>query len=307
MLIDKQKAAREMAIGSSDAPIVAGVSAYSSPLELYYKLHGELPRYDDNETWEQKAGSKFEPVIAEIVAEELGLKIRRCPTRKHPKYEFMAASLDFEVVNNPKGPGILEIKRRSGARFDTLPDDIHLQVVHQMAVTNRDWAKVAVLFGWGKPVVFDVERDKEIEEYLIQLEARFMVRVQQGDPPTEAWTPETVDLLKRLYPRDSGKVIELPDTVALDCEQFLQSKADLKANEAHKAQLEGHLKSLLGDASGAKLPGYSISWKSTKSTKRLDLDRLKAEHAELIEQYMVDQPGHRVFRVTPTKELTCKK
>ena len=57
MLTDKQKEAREQAIGSSDAPVVAGVSTYCSPLELYYKLHGELPRYDDNETWEQKAGS----------------------------------------------------------------------------------------------------------------------------------------------------------------------------------------------------------------------------------------------------------
>ncbi|MBV6497638.1 MAG: hypothetical protein JFAIHJKO_02788 [Pyrinomonadaceae bacterium] len=306
MLTDKQKEARDNAIGSSDAPIVAGISTYCSPLELYYKLKGDLPRYDDNETWEQKAGSKFEPVIAEIVAEDLGLKIRRCPTRKHPKYDFMAASLDFEIVNNPKGPGILEIKRRSGARFDTLPDDIALQVAHQMAVTNREWGKVAVLFSWGKPVVFDVERDKEIEEYLIELEARFMMRVKAGDPPTETWTPETVDLLKKLYPRDSGKVIELPEEVALDCSQFLQSKADLKANKEQKARFEGHLKSLMGDASAAKVPGYSISWKTTKSTKRLDLDRLKAEHAELIEQYMVDQPGHRVFRVTPTKEITCK-
>ena len=114
MLSDKQKEAREKALGSSDAPIVAGISKYSSPLELYYKLHGELPRYDDNETWEQKAGSKFEPVIAEIVAEELGLKIRRAPTRTHAKHPWMVANLDFEIVNNPAGPGVLEIKRRYG-------------------------------------------------------------------------------------------------------------------------------------------------------------------------------------------------
>jgi len=308
MLTEKQKEAREQAIGSSDAPVVAGVSTYCSPLELYYKLHGELPRYDDNETWEQKAGSKFEPVIAEIVAEELGLKIRRCPTRKHPKYDFMAASLDYEIISNPKGPGILEIKRRSGARFDTLPDDIALQVAHQMAVTNRDWGKVAVLFGWGKPVVFDVERDREVEEYLIQLEARFMVRVKAGDPPTETWTPETVDLLKKLYPRDSGQEITLDHPELVQAAQhFLEARVALAACEAQKAEYEGKLKSAIGGASKAIVPGFgAISWKTTKSTKRLDLDRLKAEHAELIEQYMVDQPGHRVFRVIQSKEITCK-
>ncbi len=306
MLSDKQKAARELAIGSSDAPTVAGVSSYSSPLELYYKLTGELPRYDDNETWEQKAGSKFEPVIAEIVAEELDLKIRRAPTRQHPKYPFMVANLDFEIVNNSKGPGILEIKRRSGARFDTLPDDIHLQVAHQMAVTNRDWAKVAVLFGWGKPVVFDVERDMEMEEYLIELEARFMVRVQKGDPPTEAWTPETVDLLKRLYPRDSGVSIELGDEGQRYIEGYCQSKIDIEAAENRKAEYEGWLKEKIASASLATAPGWKLSWKSTKDGKKFDLDRFKAEHPDLYAQYEVTKPGHRVFRVTPTKEIACK-
>lgn len=308
MLTDKQKEAREQAIGSSDAPVVAGVSTYCSPLELYYKLHGELPRYDDNETWEQKAGSKFEPVIAEIVAEELGLKIRRCPTRKHPKYDFMAASLDYEIISNPKGPGILEIKRRSGARFDTLPDDIALQVAHQMAVTNRDWGKVAVLFGWGKPVVFDVERDREVEEYLIQLEARFMVRVKAGDPPTETWTPETVDLLKRLYPRDSGKVIELPSEEAVKMvNTFLYYKEQIKVLEGLKADHEGWIKEQIAGASGAKLPGYSISWKTTKDGKTFDEAAFALAHPDLYAQFQKPKPGHRVFRVTPTKEITCKK
>ncbi len=309
MLTDKQKEAREQAIGSSDAPVVAGVSTYCSPLELYYKLHGELPRYDDNETWEQKAGSKFEPVIAEIVAEELGLKIRRCPTRKHPKYDFMAASLDYEIISNPKGPGILEIKRRSGARFDTLPDDIALQVAHQMAVTNRDWGKVAVLFGWGKPVVFDVERDREVEECLIQLEARFMVRVKAGDPPTETWTPETVNLLKKLYPRDSGQEITLDHPELVQAAQyFLEAKAALAKCEDEVAGYEGTLKSAIGGASKAIVPGFGgISWKATKDGKKFDEAAFALAHPDLYAQFQKPKPGHRVFRVTPTKEITCKK
>lgn len=306
MLTDKQKEARDNAIGSSDAPIVAGISTYCSPLELYYKLHGELPRYDDNETWEQRAGSKFEPVIAEIVAEDLGLKIRRCPTRKHPKYDFMAASLDFEIVNNPKGPGILEIKRRSGARFDTLPDDIALQVAHQMAVTNREWGKVAVLFSWGKPVVFDVERDKEIEEYLIELEARFMVRVRESDPPTEAWTPQTVELLKKLYPRDSGQAITLPDEYKTFLGEYIAGKKLIEDGEALKAKGEGWLKEQMGQASTATAPGWKLSWKSTKPMTKFDEETFARENPELYAKYQVTRPGYRRFLVTPTKEITCK-
>lgn len=303
MLSDKQKAAREKALGSSDAPIVAGVSKYSSPLELFHKLRGDLPRYDDNETWEQKAGSKFEPVIAEIVAEELGLKIRRVAPRTHPVHQWMTANLDFEIVNHPNGPGVLEIKRRSGERFHELPDDIALQVAHQMAVTNRNWGKVAVLFNWGKPVVFDVERDREVEEYLIELEARFMVQVEKGEAPTEAWTPQTVDLLKKLYPMDRGTTITLPIEATQRIQLWEASKINIETAEGIKAQQEGWIKEHMQDAAAAVVPGYSISWKTTKAGKKFDIDRFKAEHPALYAQYEISKPGHRVFRVTPTKEL----
>jgi len=175
-------------------------------------------------------------------------------------------------------------------------------------VTNRDWGKVAVLFGWGKPVVFDVERDREVEEYLIQLEARFMVRVKAGDPPTETWTPETVDLLKRLYPRDSGKVIELPSEEAVKMvNAFLYYKEQIKVLEGLKADHEGWIKEQIAGASGAKLPGYSISWKTTKDGKTFDEAAFALAHPDLYAQFQKPKPGHRVFRVTPTKEITCKK
>src|SRR3990167_9109294 len=89
MLTEKQKSEREASLGSSDAPIVAGVSPYKSPLELYYQLHGDLPRYTDEETQAQRIGSKLEPMIAELAAEDLGIKIRRSATRHHPKHAFI--------------------------------------------------------------------------------------------------------------------------------------------------------------------------------------------------------------------------
>ncbi len=304
MLTEKQKAAREASLGSSDAPIVAGVSPYKSPLELYYQLHGELPRYTDEETQAQRIGSKLEPMIAELAAEDLGYKIRRCPTRRHPKHAFMVASLDFEIVGGIKGPGVLEVKNRGASKpFETLPDDIMLQVVQQLAVTQREWGIVAVLFGFGTLKTYEVQRDKELEEYLIELEARFMLRVEKGEPPDHTWTPETVGMLKKLYPTDSGQTIALPDQAVTYIGQFRQAKADLDRIEEQKAEAEGALKSMMGVASLATAPGYSLSWKSTKSSRKFDLDRFKTEQADLFNQYQKDVPGHRVFRVTNSKEI----
>lgn len=304
MLTEAQKESRAQSLGSSDAPVVCGESRYSSPLELYYKLHGELPRYSEEETRAQKFGSRLEPTIAEIAAEELGIKIRRSAPRVHPKHAFMSANLDFEIISNPKGPGVLEIKNRGSERpFTELPNDISLQVAHQLAVTNREWAIVAVLFQFSNLRTYEVERDKELEEYLIEIESRFMMRVKSGQPPDHRWDQESVGLLRLLYPQDSGQTIQLPEQAVINVQGFLAAKQAVAEAEESKAIYEGLLKEAIGSASVAELPGYKISWKSTKGSKKFDAEAFQAEHPDLYKRYLKDTPGHRRFLVTPQKGL----
>ena len=307
MLTEKQKAEREASLGSSDAPIVAGVSPYKSPLELYYQLHGELPRYTDEETQSQRIGSKLEPMIAELAAEDLGLKIRRSATRRHPKHPFMMANLDFEIITHPKGPGVLEIKNRGASKpFEALPDDIALQVAQQLAVTQRDWGIVAVLFGFGTLKTYEVQRDKELEDSLIALEARFILRVQKGEPPDHTWTPETVGILKKLYPTDSGKeiVLDMPEAAHM-YERLQLVKTVLAQQESEKSEAEGWLKAHMREASTAQLPnGATVTWKSTKASQKFDEAAFKIDHPEQYAEYLKPVPGYRRFLVKPAKELT---
>lgn len=305
MLTVEQKAARESSLGSSDAPIVAGVSPYKSPLELYYQLHGELPRYTDDETQAQRIGSKLEPMIAELAAEDLGLKIRRTGTKRHTKYPFMVASLDFEIVNNAKGPGVLEIKNRGASKpFDTVPDDIHLQVVQQMAVTNRDWGIVAVLFGFGVLKTYEVQRDRELESYLIELEARFMLRVQRSEPPDATWTPETVGMLKKLYPTSNGVTIEFPHEKRVLINEYQSARLALERAEEEKAKYQGLIQDIMRDADTAEVPDWGkITWRSTKARQDFDEEAFKKVHPDLYAQFMITKPGYRRFLVTPNKGL----
>lgn len=306
-LSDKQKAEREQALGSSDAPIVAGVSSYCSPLELYYKLHGELPRYSDDETEAMEWGNRLEAVVAAAWAEKTGHKIRRVGTLHHRRHAFLCANLDYEIIGTAKGPGVLEIKTRDRGDLDRwdregVPDDISIQVAHQLAVSNREWAQIAVLFGGKVFRSYEVGRDRELEEYIIEIEARFMLRVQRSEPPTEAWTPDNLGILKKLYPTSSEKTIALPNHVAT-CDAFLRAKAEVEQAETNKALYEGMLKEAMGEAAQATIPGYSISWRSTKASQRFDEERFKAEHPDLYQQFMKTVPGYRRFLVKPTKEI----
>ena len=305
MLTDEQKTAREGSLGSSDAPVVAGLSPYKSPLVLYYEMHGDLPRYSDEETAYQRIGSKLEPVIAEIAADELGVKIRRCAPRRSNAHPFMSANLDFEIVSNPKGPGVFEIKNRSGVKpWDSLPEDIELQTRHQMAVTNRDWGIVAAMFQFGTIRHYEIERDMEIESYLIEIEAKFMLRVEKGEPPTADWSKDGLDLLKKLYPRDSGKTIVLDSLEAVAMvDQYLGCREVLKDMEAKEAAAKGWIQAAMQDASYAEIPGYAVSWKSTKPSKHFDEDALKAAHPEIYQQFIKERPGYRRFLLKPAKEI----
>ncbi len=302
----KQKASREKRIGSSDAATVAGVNPYKGPMELFYQLTGQLPRYSDEETRATKIGSLIQDPIGALAAEELGIKIRRAPPRVHPKHDFMSANLDFDIISNPKGPGFLEIKNRGASSpYEGLPEDIQLQIAHQMAVRRCDWGIVAILFGFGTLKTYEVERDKELEEYLIELEARFILRVEKNEPPTDAWTPETVDLLKKLYPQDSGKVVELPITIQENIFAYLRLKENIEDFISLKARHEGILKSAIGDASVATIPGFGeITWKKTKDGQTFDEEEFAKQHPALYALFQKPKLGHRVFLVKPQKENT---
>lgn len=306
MLTDSQKAQREGALGSSDAPIVAGLSPYKSPLVLYYQLHGELDRYSDEETEAQELGFLMEPVLAQLFTKRTGLKVRRSPSRRHPKYPWMTANLDYEIIGDEKGPGVLELKMRDRSQLPVwehgVPDDIQLQVAHQLAVTNREWARVTVGFGNQTVRIYEQQRDKELEEYLIHIEQNFMVRVEKGDPPTADWSKDGLDILKKLYPRDSGKTITLdtPEALAM-VDQYLGTKEVLDDMKQKHDAAKGWLQQAMQDASTAIIPGYQITWKSTKASKRFDEDAFQAAHPDLYSTFVKERPGYRRFLLKESK------
>ena len=305
MLTERELAVRDDAFGSSDAPVICGVSPYMRPIEFFHRFIGTIPRYDAQETQYQKIGTKLQPVIAELIAEELGLQIRRCPPVRSKEHPFMSASLDYEIIGHPKGPGILEIKNRAGQPpWEHVPEDTEIQVRHQMAAKKRRWTIVGGLFQFGTLKAYEIERDMEIEHYIIEIEGRFMALVKAGTPPDHTWDAQSVDLLKRLYPRDSGKTITLdsPEAVAM-AGQFLDAKQDVKDFEDREAAAKGWIQNAMGDASAADIPGYSCTWKNTKDGKAFDMERFKAEHADLWEMYQKPKPGHRVFLLKPAKEI----
>ena len=53
----------------------------------------------------------------------------------------------------------------------------------------------------------------------------------------------------------------------------------------------------MGDASVAQLDTGKITYKRSKDSVSIDLDRLLADHPDLAQQYATTKPGSRRFRI----------
>ena len=150
-------AVRKQGIGSSDAGAAVGLNPYKSQLELWLEKTGRdatLPKIDPHDE-ESPAywGNVLEPIVAWHYSKRTGKKVRRInAVLQHPDPElpWMLANIDREV-NGADDVQILECKTAgiNGARLwkEGVPEYVQLQVMHQLAVTGKQAADVAVLLG----------------------------------------------------------------------------------------------------------------------------------------------------------------
>lgn len=277
---------RHVGIGSTDAPVIAGVSKYKSPLALYHEKRGDLriePRDRERIEW----GRQLEPLIIERYMRETGREVS-WPARgvfqllRNREHSWMHATLDATVVpfigkgEGPtplpaKGAGPLEVKNVSsyiGERWkDEPPIEFIVQVQHQMAVSGAEFGSIAALIGGNLFVWQDVPRDQDFIDILVRMEHEFILRVQRGDAPPADGHESTNELLKRLYPKDNGVTVHLgPEFLDIDS-KLAGAKAMQKEYTALVDTFENQMKAAIGDASAAVLPNGTVYTYKTQSRK----------------------------------------
>ena len=260
--------ARRGCVGASESAALFGAHHYLSPYALYCRKRGLVP--DDIGDEEAAAwGKRLEPAIADWYAETSGRVLvdhGRHALRLHLERPYLGATLDREIVAfDERGPGALEIKTADPVLAheweEGPPLAYQIQVQHQLAVTGWTWGVIVVSLGRRNPLVFEVARNDEFIEVLLEECEAFWRRVTEGDPPDVDGHPATGRALKALYPTDSGETIDLPAEAAKwDGERTALLK-EKKGIEARLDALDNNLRAAIGAASFARLPGggsYSL-------------------------------------------------
>lgn len=170
-------AARKQGIGSSDAAAAVGLNPYKSQLELWLEKTGRdtsLSKLDPQDE-ESPAywGNILEPIVATHYTQRTGNRVRRVNAvlqHPDPQLPWMLANIDREVIG-ANAVQILECKTAgiNGARLwkEGVPEYVQLQVMHQLAVTGKQAADVAVLLGGQHLEIHRIERDESMIARLV--------------------------------------------------------------------------------------------------------------------------------------------
>lgn len=256
---------RQAHIGSSDAPVIVGESPYRSPLDLYLEKVQGPEEVDADKARLFRIGHRMEPLILDLYSEETGRKVRRGRVLESRDLPWLSASLDGEA------PGrIVEAKWTSSSRWDAgVPGDVMVQVTHQMGVSGIPHADVAVLTPRGF-TVYGVPFDRAFWDAILSQEETFRERIRLHLPPPPDASESSRKALARLHPEDSGEILEADPVATEIVRDLLEAKAVAKNLEGTIGSLENSLRFLLGEASGLKGPGFTVSYRKTRDSERVN-------------------------------------
>ena len=300
---------RKQGIGSSDAAAAVCLNPYKSQLELWLEKTGRdtgLPKTDPNdEDSPMYWGNVLEPIVAWHYSKRTGNKVRRInAVLQHPDPDlpWMLANIDREVIG-ADDVQILECKTAgiNGARLwkEGVPEYVQLQVMHQLAVTGKQAADVAVVLGGQHLEIHRIERDEEMIARLIELERTFWRYVETDTPPPADGTASAESALRCLYPEDDGQTVDFRDQPGLSAE-FVELKAlrqSIEEKHAREAQLKQMLQQAMGEATRAEFANGYVSWRKAKDSIGFDVARLLRDRPHLRDKYSLIKPGARRFLI----------
>lgn len=310
-------AVRKTGIGGSDAAAAVGLNPYQSQLELWLEKTGRdagLVKPDPMDTTEPVYwGALLEPIVAAAYTQQTGRRVRKInAVLRHPTVPYMLANLDREVIG-AADVQILECKTAGefGARLwrEGVPEYVQLQVQHQLAVTGKQAADVAVLICGHKLEVHRIERDEALIAQLTLLEARFWQCVERDTPPPADGSDSADAALRCLYPQDSGQIVDFSEdrTLSATFADLVVLRAEIALREEAEARLKQTIQQAMGDASQAQFETGEGTFKRSKDSSGVDLKRLLADHPTLQTAYAIAKPGSRRFLIHPHGDSPCSK
>lgn len=284
-------AARRLGIGGSDVPAILGLSRWRTPLQVWANKVG-IETEAPGTPYNLDRGHHMEPFLSEQLEADIpGLHVRHYTDAivvgSEPWMRYSPDGVADKTVGDVDEYALVEFKShpRGASEWDEgAPPHVVAQVQWGMVVCDLPACYVAVDLGtefkWQR-----IPRDPDwLPMVLPKLRAFWALVESETPPPAEA---EDSDVLKRLYPEPTRKMVVLPPDFVESSERILALGGEIKRLTKELDGLKNKVKAAIGDAEVGVLPTGSGEW------------RWKVEHKDA---YMVKPQDNRVLRWSAKKE-----
>lgn len=262
---------RQQGIGSSDAPVIMGVSPWSTPFKLWEEKTGLVTR--DASNWATQRGNDLEPKARAMYELEFGIDMP-ATLAVHKDHSFLRASLDgFNADENL----VLEIKcpgaaDHASAMSGVVPTKYFPQLQHQLLVTG---AKAVHYYSFdgemGVRVV--VEPDVEYCKKLFDEERKFWKCVTDKTPPELIGRD-----FKKIRDAELARLLEEYFTAQSTAKSWSDEVDRIKTQILEHESLKEHARIICGDGKITKVVRQgSVNYKSIPELKSIDLEKFRGK------------------------------
>lgn len=319
---------RRHGVGGSDVAPILGLSKFRTALDVFNDKTEQAAPQEETEVMHW--GTKLEELVAKEFQERTGLKVQKVKrTLRKGENGWMVANIDRAVIN-PEISGrvtytkaddgrlittdtILECKTcnafaakdwgpsqadeivdgRLGKSEHRIPVYYETQVQWYLGVTGASICYVAVLIGGSDFRIYRVERDDDVIQTLIERCREFWFEhVLKNVPPA----PQTADDAAKLFPKDSGEMIEATNDMAAKIGDFINLDARIKALAAEKDALKDAICAFIGDKTGLTIGGNVACTYKASTRNIINSAALKKAEPEIYQQYLKTSTS-RTFRI----------
>lgn len=293
---------RAKSLGGSDIGAILGFSRYRTAVDVWLEKTGRAVHEADS--LPIRFGSFAEEFVASEYSLSTGYFLVSHPTALiHPEYEYMHGHIDRFVCDHPSifdasgalvATRVLECKtanpfaRQEWGELgsDQVPMAYLAQCIWYLAITGLEQADLAVLMGNTDFRIYEVQRDLELEQMILERAKAFWENHVLTDTPPPATSESDY---KTLFGKSTvSKSIEAP---AETCDLIKKLKSLNEQVEHYEAEISQIKQSIMGQMQDAEVLTYQgqtlATWKAPKSSLRLDTKKLSEEHPELVHQYQV--------------------
>lgn len=255
-------------ISGNEAAAVCGVDQWKTALEVYLDKTNSSPKTKTTEA--MHFGKQMKNVIAREFMARTGMRVvRRKAIYQHREHPFMLATIDRWLVGTNEGLLCKSVGeyRKDEWKDGVVPEAIHLQCQHLMAVSGASSWWVAVLIGGNKLRTIRIDRDEEAMEKLIRAETFFWrEHVEKLIPPQPDGSDAASRLMRDMYPSalTKSEAMELPVDALQWIEQYKTEVAVEKGAAHRRQEAENRLKNILGSRELGYVDNYRVEWKTIR-------------------------------------------